>query len=707
MAIPPSLSLSCLRALLGYLALLWLLPSCFALLPQGETSASAPITIDANTVIYLPADAPQPLQLAAKDLVRDMKKIFGKEPSLLHELPTDNGVTSVILITSPESDISIDKEKPLLDTEAHRVFVTRTEDGQSAIVLQGADMRGVMYAIYTFSEEILGVPPMWAWTQWTPQQRNTIEVPANTDIRHDAPYVRYRAWFPNDQDYMDRWKKQGDNRSILAETMLRLKLNAWDVSSILADNLIDVTSDATMANERGLIAYSTHTSPLGARINPLRWENFWRDIKGTEVPPLEISNIENLVAYWEYVAQAVHDTGIETIWTVTFRSHGDHPFWRSYADAPDTDEARAGIIAENIMRQVQIVRDVAGEDAVMRIPLYNEMSDFAIAGLLKLPEHENIIWNFVAARRDHYPPNGIEAVPFPRKQPLGLYFNIQFTSTGSHLVQGESPWKMEDNFRVMDSLNETPLALALVNSGNTREFIMELSANANMMWDFDAYTSDDFLLDFCRTYFGVEHAAEVAALYKDYYNAYWQQYPTTHSNIRRQYFFHDLRYSQALREITRLLKEGRQSAKEPLRWKVAFRIDPAYNNSANTAEALLKGTDQSGNAFASVAQRADQLAQRLPGASRPFFYDNLQMPAHIMTALNRTLNAVTQAVALPPASPQRQEWIDAAAKDFSTIPPMLKQSQHGIFATWYPEPGQRDIFRINELNQTLQELSTR
>lgn len=703
MILPCLFSATGLRTLFSRIAALCILPYACALVPN----AAAQVTIDAETAIYLPANAPKPLELAALDLVRDMKNTFGKEPQLLRELPETTETTQVIYIATPESGVSLGKEKHLSDTEAHRVFTARSGDGKDAIVLQGADMRGAIYAIYTFSEEILGVPPMWAWTSWTPKGRESIEIPADTDIRYDSPYVRYRAWFPNDQDYMDRWKRRGDNLSVVAETMLRLKLNAWDISSVLGDDLKTMTSDAQTASNRGLISYSTHTSPLGARITPQRWETFWRDIKKTEVPPLEISNIDNLVAYWEYVAETVQATGIETIWTVTFRSHGDHPFWRAFKDAPDSDQGRADIIRDNIMRQVQIVRNVAGEDAVMRIPLYNEMSDFAVAGLLKLPQSENIIWNFVAARRDHYPPTGIEEVTFPKDQPLGLYFNIQFTSTGSHLVQGEGPWKMEENFRVMDSLTEAPLGFSLVNSGNTREFIMELEANARMMWDFEAYTSDAFLLDFCRTYFGEEHAAEAAALYYDYYNAYWQQYPTNAPKISRQYIFHDLRYSQALREITRLLKDRRQSANEPLRWTEAFMIDPAFNGVATTSEALLKGTRESGDAFAAVAARADKLAERLPEESRPFFYDNLQMQAHIMTALNRSLNAVTQAVALPADSPERKRLIQTAADAFSVIPPMLQQSERGLFSSWYPKPGQRDIFRINELNQTLQELSTR
>lgn len=72
--------------------------------------------------------------------------------------------------------------------------------------------------------------------------------------------------------------------------------------------------------------------------------------------------------------------------------------------------------------------------------------------------------------------------------------NFQFTSTGAHLAAAEGPWKMEFNFRYVNSRRS--LALSVVNAGNLREFVMELSANASMMWDMVTYDTDEFLYDF-------------------------------------------------------------------------------------------------------------------------------------------------------------------------------------------------------------------
>lgn len=79
--------------------------------------------------------------------------------------------------------------------------------------------------------------------------------------------------------------------------------------------------------------------------------------------------------------------------------------------------------------------------------------------------------------------SGSRSAPLQRSRyrPLGYYFNVQFTNTGSHLADGEGPWKMEQNHRML--LESGPnVQLSIVNSGNTREFPFTLSAHAKMIW---------------------------------------------------------------------------------------------------------------------------------------------------------------------------------------------------------------------------------
>ncbi len=81
-----------------------------------------------------------------------------------------------------------------------------------------------------------------------------------------------------------------------------------------------------------------------------------------------------------------------------------------------------------------------------RMIFYDELSDLLAEGLLHPPNEKEMIWNFVAARRDHFPNKDIRSIPLPDSVKLGYYMNFQFTSTGSHFAQAEGPWKMERNY---------------------------------------------------------------------------------------------------------------------------------------------------------------------------------------------------------------------------------------------------------------------
>jgi hypothetical protein len=98
-----------------------------------------------------------------------------------------------------------------------------------------------------------------------------------------------------------------------------------------------------------------------------------------------------------------------------------------------------------------------------------------------------MIWTFVAGRRDHYPYDDLVNFSPSEGVKLGYYMNFNFASTGAHVAPAESPWKMEFNYRYVN--DKAPLFFSVVNVGNFREFVLELSANAKFLWDCDAYDS--------------------------------------------------------------------------------------------------------------------------------------------------------------------------------------------------------------------------
>ncbi len=138
--------------------------------------------------------------------------------------------------------------------------------------------------------------------------------------------------------------------------------------------------------------------------------------------------------------------------------------------------------------------------------------------------------------------------PVPGRQ-LGYYLNFQFTFTGSHLAPAEGPWKMAANYRMVEAAGTEPLAFTVVNAGNNREHLAELTANAEMMWRFKGFDADRFLRSFCARYFGADHSG----LYRDYYQAFWRQKQPDIAGFDRQYIFQDMRYARAAEMLLKVM----------------------------------------------------------------------------------------------------------------------------------------------------------
>ena len=662
----------------------------------------SPILLKPGVPIYLASDAPGPVRVAAEDLARDLEGALGAASAIVAERPA-GGEGPYIEVRGLDERAVGDVE----GREAHRV----TADAER-IVLQGADVRGTIYAIYSFSEHCLGVAPLWFWASQPPVPQDSVSLPRDLDLRFGSPDVRWRAWFPNDQDLIGRWKwRSRENFEALYEAMLRLKLNCFEGqiaggASFRPPYRLD--RDVAEAHRRGLAFVGHHIYPLGSSYRS--WDRFWREVEGREPPPLSVDDAESLETFWRWHAELGQRNGLEQVWLIGFRGNGDRPFWVDFADAPRNERERAAVIERMMDRQVEIVKEVTGEDApIMRSTLYNELSDLYAKGLLRPPTEPNLIWTFVAARRDHYPAPDVQDADVPEGQPVGYYLNFQFNSTGAHLAQAEGPWKMERNYRFVDGIADRPLEFSVVNMGNIREFVLEGSANASMMWDFDGYDSDRFLVDFCATYFGRDHAEAVAQLYRDFFDSYWQQRRPDLQGFDRQYLFQDLRLNRAMREILDALRDpGRHPPADVLQddgpaaddsW---FNIRPADVGARTQVDALIAGTAESSEKLRRVIDSAEALLPDLPAQSRRFFVDNLLAQARFLLAANAVTHHLGLALQAEDGE-RRAASLRAAQQAMRAMRAALGEAEHGAFDRWYD--GNR-IFDIDGHARKLDELLT-
>ncbi len=440
---------------------------------------------------------------------------------------------------------------------------------------------------------------------------------------------------------------------------------------------------------------------FGSDLN--HWDAYWTRIRHQAAPARAIANVAALEEFWRYHIETGRREHLEMIWLIGFRGARDIPFWETFPDAPASEADRARVIEAMMARQVALLKSVTSDPApVMRVTLYNENSDFFAKGLFRPPTEPNLIWTFVAARRDHFPAEDVRGYRNDANRPIGYYMNFQFTSSGAHLAQAEGPWKMEKNFRTVNEISRRPLEFSVVNAGNIREFLLELSANAAMMNDLGGYDSDRYLDAFCGQYFGASNATAVAALYRGFYNAYWAQKKPDLPGFDRQYIFQDMRYARAIEQIlTQLTKPRNLDPFDPDARDVDgryFRIVPADSGSRTQIGAILSGTEAAIERLNGVVARADALLAAIPKQGRAFFNDNLRVQAHFMLHLNRALNAVARAMVILPEKGLAVESLRAARQSASAMREVLPEAEHDSFTGWYD--GDR-LFGLDRLSQRI------
>ncbi|MFC1760672.1 glycosyl hydrolase 115 family protein [Planctomycetota bacterium] len=666
-----------------------------------------PISLEKNNIrIVFSNTEPGPLKIALKALKKDFLRVMETEPVVVDTMDLDTSQPEIVIVNrgSGALQLPLNKTKTLDGFESHRVYA---DPESNRIYLEGNDHRGTIYAIYTFSEHFLGVPPLHYWSSWAPVKSNCVKVPADCDLYFPSPQVRYRSILPGDQDFFMPWKKHSEeNQNVWLETTLRLKLNTVETYSTIKPDY-KLTDYAYLIDKYGLVITAHHICALNTSFST--WETYWEKVRYMDPPKLLLANESAILEFFRYNAETVHKSGIENLWTIAFRGRKDQPFWSVFEDAPQEDKDRAEIINKMLLTQLNLIKEITRTpNPYVRITFYDEMADLMAKGYLRPPADENMIWTYVAARRDPYPYDDLVRFKTSKPVKLGYYMNFNFASTGAHVAPAEGPWKMEFNYRYIN--NKSPLYFSVVNVGNMREFLLELAANAKMLWDYDSYRTDQFLKDYCTQYFSAEHATAIAQLYKDYYNAYWQPKKTEFEGMKRQFLFQDLRYARVFDHIQRVFYASPSTPNlNPLRDigyertpGRTFRIDLEDNHAANQVDAMLSGMKITIPRFEFVAARCSAMMLELDAERQTFFNDNLRIYSYYMTHLSKTLYHYLYAYKHQTDKETLIKHLNLAGTEAVRAKQYLYEAQHGIFSTWYSEadPLTR-TFQIDKLTQDI------
>lgn len=455
--------------------------------------------IDASFALLAPSSPPSPVRHALDALRRDWRAVFGAELSDAQK-PAPRQIRLVLANLGRE--------------EAFRITVT----DESAVLIEGNDDLGLVFGIYRFCDEILGVEPFHFWTDLPPQPRKEIAV--EVGVRAEAePAVRFRGWFVNGEDCLRGWH---DDMQIsmatwhtLFETMLRAGFNM-----VIPGTGVEPTDlQVDLAAEMGLWITQHHAEPLGARM--------FREAYPGVAPrwPEEWSRFEALYR------EAIHTAkGRKVVWAVGFRGQGDHPF---YMDDPrhSTLEQKGAVIAEAIRRQQALVRELTPGPHHFAHNIYGESAPLYRGGHLPLPDDVIRVWGdngFGAMRMrrmEHLGEERIPATPLPadRDRFNGAYYHVNFhdLQVSNQVTPLVAPDLIRDELGAF--LVPKGFRYLTLNVGNIRPHAYDIALIGKMLRHPRAQLTSlpdwpaEHSLDFCARHFpGVEkEAAEIIRLYHE------------------------------------------------------------------------------------------------------------------------------------------------------------------------------------------------
>jgi hypothetical protein len=642
------------------------------------------IRLTPGTPILVDAGEPAPVLRALRDLQRDLKTVLGMDSPIIHE-PGAAKQKPMIVVTSTGAQTSRWRDSSLNGAEAH---LLKTQG--NAIVLHGSDARGTIYAIYEFSDRFLHIPPLWYWMGLRPSRMPAVTVPADFTLRFDSPSIRYRTWFPNDTDMLHPWLDESPaHYEAMFESLLRLKFNVLDV-----DYISDLPKPsrglrwARTCRDRGIMVTSTHTAPFGIRWMP-GWEPYWRLVRNQEPPAMLLENEGKFWEFWRYFIELAKRERIEMLWQIAFRGDFDKKMSLTFPDAP-TDEKELASLVERILRdQIIFLKNSMGNGHLpMRSVLFEEVGQYYSDGTLTPPVDPSLVWTFGNDKTTMMPYEGQLKRRPPDGQPVGFYFNLQYTAIGSHLVEAQSPEKFQQVLALVRNRAGAPLGELMINVGNIRDFPLGISASGSIAWDFDGFAPAAFIEDYCTRYFGRAQAPSVDRIYQDLFDAYWESHaPESYAPVKRQYLFTDLKTARYIEAVLTLLSQGVYDGnpiKHPY-WQGS--VDPQFLGAPDQLSAILASNETMIARLDALKAKCEACAAALDAGGRERFNSTVLMPVAFLRASNRLLNGLIRAAQMLPDHPAVATKLAEAKREANRVVAILNAGDTGEFSRWHQRAG--------------------
>ena len=619
--------------------------------------AQAQVTVNSATALLIGRNEPGAVQKAASDLASDMGKVFGARIQVVHQLADAKAVTVWIGL---RGRLPRGLERPS-GWEVLTIRVVRDPCSKcpihEAIVLTGSDMRGTIYAVYQFSQQFLGVDPLYWWTDHEPARKTQVLVPSELNEVQGPPTFRYRGWFTNDEDLLTGWKPgiaDGTGISLkvwdhIFEAILRLKGNMVTPGTFI----FPYEPQVVAAGERGLIITQHHVEPLG--LNTYRWPS--------DQPYSFTSHPDLLVGAWRRAVKQYRNS--EVVWTVGYRGEHDRPFWDYDKSAPSTDEGRAGVIRAAIENEMGIVRS-EDRNAAFAMNAWQESAKFVREGFLRLPAGVTLVW----------PDNGhgiLEDANTIGKGQGEYYHTAMYDGRSNHFTERVPLERIARELGRAARVGATEYLL--INTANVRPVVMTTRAVMELAWQANPWTTENseqsalYLKKWCNEEFGAD-----APVLQEYYRAYFDA-PAKYGE-REDDTMGDNFYQTVARLLLLRLISGDEAS------PVEFTGLPRFASLKEMAGFLAKSCDQADQRWRKARLLAERAKLLIPADRRHFFQAHVLSQVDIQLHSNRMLLRLAQ-TAEDPHRTDALSKLRAAMKEGEEVQDALQAADYGQWDGFY------------------------
>jgi hypothetical protein len=500
-----------------------------AMKPQPKPmSKNAAVTIDSKVTIVESADTVGPIQKATEDLRNDFQTVLGAKPRIVAS-QADSGPITIMIAEAPALPDAI-RPAGLTDPESFSISVIKADASAktpTTVLLTGADMRGTIYAIYQFSQEYLGVDPMYYWTDLVPARRTNITVPVDLQQAYPAPLFKYRGFFLNDEDLLTGWApgeftdKSGISLAVMDkvyETILRLKGNMVVPGTWIFPNDPQVKLVAT----RGLILTQHHAIPLG--VNVARWP--------ADQPYNYTTHPEILERAWKDAVNS-YDPNQEILWAVGLRGLSDTSYATMDPSVAGNDKALGALITKAIGEQMATVRAVH-PDAKFVTDFWQEGARLVQEGYLTVPPDAIPVW----ADNGYGDPQDKGLVAAGQ----GVYYHVAMLNGRANQLSEMVPVDRIDS-ELGRYITAGATQYMLLNTSSIRPYIMTTEAVMDVAWGGvppGPDPADQYYKQWATQQFGAKSAMAVAKVYDEYFKA-----PAIASNDPMHMYGDELYHSEA------------------------------------------------------------------------------------------------------------------------------------------------------------------